>query len=173
MSISADVPALARRVTECLKSNPRAMTLALARELQVPEADVVRHLPAERVTELASDRFREMMDRLTAFGKVHVIVSNGATTLEAFGEFGRFSTWGEYFNVQTKSLDMHIRHEQIGAVFAVEKPGHMDGVTTLSLQFYDQAGDSAFKVFLTFGQHAPTPECRARWEAFRDEFKLS
>ena len=29
--------------------------------------------------------------------------------------------------MQTKSLDMHIRWKEIGAVFAVEKPGHLDG----------------------------------------------
>ena len=163
--------ALAARVAAYLQENPRTMTLSLARSWGLPEADIVRHLPAGQVTELVADRFAEMMEQLTGFGKVHVIVSNRATTLEAFGEFGRFSTWGEFFNVQTKSLDMHIRHEQIGAVFAVEKPGHMDGVTTLSLQFYDQAGESAFKVFLTFGQHAPAPEVRARWETFRDAFR--
>ena len=60
-------------------------------------------------------------------------------TLEATGQFGNFSTWGEFFNVQTK-LDMHIRWPQLAAAFAVEKPGHLDGVPTLSVQFFDAAG---------------------------------
>ena len=81
--------------------------------------------------ELSAERFTEMMDRLADYEKVHVIVSNAATTVEAFGQFGGFSTMGPFFNVQTKTLDMHIRPEQIAAVFAVEKPGHLDGVTTL------------------------------------------
>jgi len=36
-------------------------------------------------------------------------------------------------------------------VFAVEKPGHMDGTVTRSFQFFDQTGTAAFKVFLNFG----------------------
>ena len=82
---------------------------------------------------------------------MRVLVSNGATTIEVDGQFGGFSTAGEFFNVQTDSLDMHIRWQQLAAVFAVEKPGHMDGTATRSFQFFDQTGAAAFKVFLNFG----------------------
>ena len=78
----------------------------------------------------------ELVRAFETLGDVHVIVTNGSVTLESFGRFGNFSSFGEsdhrYFNVQTKSLDMHIRPATIAAVFAVEKPGHMDGVRTLS-----------------------------------------
>ncbi len=166
---SADIQT---RVTEYFNENPRAMTMVAARELGISEADVLRNLSSDRVTELSADRFREMMDWLAEGDKVHVIVSNGATTIEAFGQFGNFSTHGPFFNVQSKTLDMHIRHEAIDSVFSVEKPGHLDGVTTLSIQFYDTQGRSAFKVFLTFGQNVPSEACRQRWVAFRDEFSL-
>jgi putative hemin transport protein len=162
----------ATTVTEYFQSNPRAMTMVAARELGISEAEVMRNLPSDRVTELAAPRFVEMMDRLADYEKVHVIVSNGATTIESFGKFGNFSTYGPFFNVQSKSLDMHIRQDAIDAVFAVEKPGHLDGVVTLSIQFYDRQGSSAFKVFLTFGATAPSDECRTWWLGFRDEFTI-
>ena len=93
------------------------------------------------------------------------------TSLEANGEFGGFRTTGEFSNVQTKSLDMHIRWQHLGAAFAVEKPGHLDGVNTLSIQFYDREGVSAFKVFLTFGGSAPPPEKVALFMALRERFR--
>ena len=163
---------VADKISEYFQSNPRAMTMVAARELGVSEAQVMRALPSDRVTELTASEFRSMMDRLADYEKVHVIVSNGATTLETFGKFGNFSTYGPFFNVQTKNLDMHIRQDQIDAVFAVEKPGHLDGVMTLSIQFYDCQGSSAFKVFLTFGEKAPSAACRKWWEDFRDEFAI-
>jgi len=163
----------AEKINEYFQSNPRAMTMVAARELGISEAQVMRGLPSDRVTELAADKFRTMMDRLETFEKVHVIVSNGATTIESFGNFGNYSTYGPFFNVQTKTLDMHIRQDQIEAVFAVEKPGHLDGVMTLSIQFYDRQGSSAFKVFLTFGENVPSVKCREWWENFRDEFAIS
>jgi len=163
----------AQAVRDYFTEHPHGMTLVAARELGLKESDVLRHLPTGSVRELDSRDPRAMIEALARFGRVHVIVSNGSTTIEAHGEFGNFSTWGGFFNVQTKSLDMHIKHEQIEAVFAVEKPGHLDGVSTLSFQFYDNTGGSSFKVFLTFGGKAPSEELRAKWEAYCGEFAVS
>ena len=156
--------------------NPRKMTVQLARELGVAELEVIRALPADMATELDVSRWEELLCALEPLGDVHVIVTSGAATLEAFGRFGNFSTFGSgegrYFNVQTKTLDLHVRPAALGAAFAVEKPGHMDGVNTLSFQFYGHDGASAFKVFLTFGGSAPPAEKRRAFDALRDRFRL-
>lgn len=104
--------------------------------------------------ELDIARWEELLCSFEVFGSVRVLVSNGAETIEVDGQFGGFSTAGEFFNVQTDTLDMHIRWEQLGAAFAVEKPGHMDGMATRSFQFFDRTGAAAFKVFLN---------CRCCW----------
>src|SRR5947209_182822 len=171
-AVAADSLSLTERVRATLADNPGAMTLQLARDFGVPEADILRCLPAERVAELDLGRWQELLERLPALGQVHVIVSNGAATLESVGTFGNFSTWGEFFNVQTKSLDMHIRFNNLGAIFAVEKPSHMTGINTLSIQFYDRAGAAAFKVFLTFGSKAATAEQTELFARLRDDFRL-
>ncbi len=160
------------RVQEALRKNPGMMTLQLARDLGVPEVEVIRALPSERVVELDPSRWEEILRALEGIAKVHVIVSNGCVTSEVIGQFGGFSTWGEFFNVQSKTLDMHIRWPQLAAIFAVEKPGHMDGVNTLSIQFYDRSGAAAFKVFLTFGGKAPPPERHQQFTQLRDQFRL-
>src|SRR5690349_5696523 len=139
------------------------MTMQLARDLGVPEAEVIRALPDGRAVELDVGRWEAILRRLEGLGKLHVIVSNGAATLESVGEFGNFSTWGEFFNVQTKTLDMHIRHPNLGAAFAVEKPSHMSGVNTFSIQFYDRQGASALKVFFGFGTAEVPAEVAARF----------
>lgn len=158
-------------VAAILRDQPNAMTMQVARQLGVPEADVIRALPDDRAVELDIARWEELIRSLEAFGNVHVIVTNGAVTLESTGIFGNFSTWGEFFNVQTK-LDMHIRWRQLGAAFAVEKPGHLDGVNTLSVQFYDPAGVAAFKVFITFGGAPPSAEKQAAFDALRERFRV-
>jgi putative hemin transport protein len=161
---------LLRRVKAALDAHPGAMTMQLARDLGVTEAEIIRALPEGRAVELDVTRWEDLLRRLEALGEVHVIVSNGAATLESVGRFGGFSTWGEFFNVQTKTLDMHIRFGNLGAAFAVEKPSHMSGVNTLSVQFYDTAGHAAFKVFLNFGGGI-SAERAARFAALRDEFR--
>jgi putative hemin transport protein len=130
----------------------------------------IRAFPPDRVTELDVARWRELLESLEAFGPVRVLVSNGATTIEVDGRFGGFSTAGEFFNVQTDSLDMHIRWQQLAAAFAVEEPGHMDGTGTRSFQFFDPAGAAALKVFVNFGGPIP-PEREAQFHEARTRFR--
>ena len=158
------------RIRAAVEKNPRKMTLQLARDLGVPEVEVIRAFPQDRVTELDIVRWQELIESLEAFGSVRVLVSNGATTIEVDGQFGGFSTAGEFFNVQTDTLDLHIRWQQLAAVFAVEKPGHMDGTATRSFQFFDQSGTAALKVFLNFGGPI-LPEREALFGELRTRFR--
>ncbi len=164
-------PEQRQRIEAALRSSPSQMTVQLARQVGVPEVEVIRALPDGRAVELDAGRWEEIIRAFEGLGKVHVIVTNGSTTCEVVGQFGGFSNWGEFFNVQTTSLDMHIRYCELAAAFAVEKPGHMDGVTTLSIQFYDRAGHAAFKVFLSFGGQKAAPERQALFNDLRDRFR--
>lgn len=166
-------PELREQIRAKLAADPAAMTVVVARELRVPEVEVIRSMPLDKATELDATKFEQILRDFEPMGMLHVIASNGACTLECFGQFGNFSTWGDYFNVQTKSLDMHIRHKQINAIFAVVKPSHMDSKDTISFQFYDRSGGAAFKVFLTFGGDEIPAEKRAAFEALRDKYKLA
>src|SRR4051794_23839890 len=171
MNLTAELPSdLAARVRAAFEDNPGAMTMQLARDFGVAEATILRAMPHGRAVELDVKCWEEILGKLATIGDVHVIVTNGAATLECVGRFGGFSTWGEFFNVQTKTLDMHIRYGNLGAVFAVEKPSHMTGVNTLSVQFFDTTGAAAFKVFLNFGERVK-PERQAQFAALRDDFR--
>jgi putative hemin transport protein len=149
------------RIQAAIEANPRKMTMQLARELGVPEVEVIRAFPSHRAVELDIARREEIIRSLAELGDVRVIVSNGCTTVEVEGQFGGFSEAGPFFNVQTSSLDMHIRWKELGAVFAVEKPGHLDGISTFSVQFYDSMGAAGFKVFLNFGEPVSVKKAEA------------
>ncbi len=170
--LPADPALRAQAIREAYLANPRAMAVQLARQLGVPEVEVVRAMPDEQAVELDASRWEQLLRDFEPLGNVHVVCTNGAVTIEAFGQFGNFSTWGDYFNVQTKSLDMHIQFKKLAHVFAVQKPSHMDGVNTLSVQFFDPAGSSAFKVFLTFGGKAPPANKVQAFEQLRDRYRL-
>ncbi len=160
----------ADRIRSAVQKNPRKMTLQLARDLGVPEVEVIRAFPPDRAAELDIARWEELLRSFESLGAVRVLVSNGAATIEVDGHFGGFSTAGEFFNVQTDTLDMHIRWQQLAAAFAVEKPGHMDGTATRSFQFFDQTGAAVFKVFLNFGGPI-SPEREARFVEIRSKFR--
>jgi putative heme iron utilization protein len=159
---------VASRLRTAVAADPGQLTSQLARRFEVPEAEVVRAYAT--AAELDISRWQELISSFEALGKVHVIVSSAGATLEAEGHFGNFSLWQDFFNVQTDSLDMHIRWRELGSAFAFEKPSHMNGVNTLSFQFFDHAGHAAFKVFLNFGGK-PTPERAAHFAELRERFR--
>lgn len=161
----------AARVREAFNRNRRKMTPQLAEELGVSERDVVRYLPDDLSAELDLARLEALVTRFETLGEVRVLTNNGTATLEVLGKFGGYSHWGPYFNVQTESLDMHIRLDRIAAAFAVVKPSHMDGHNTLSFQFFDAEGKNAFKVFVSFGGDDPGELQVARFLSLREEFR--
>jgi putative heme iron utilization protein len=105
-------------------------------------------------------------------GDVTVILSNGAATIEVFGQFGKFTNKDDFLNVRTKSLDMHIRSWELADVFAFRKPSHLDGHESLSFQFFDKRGSAAFKVFLNFGGSAPSPELLEKYNILIEKFSI-
>lgn len=158
-------------IRDTFNADRKQMTLMVARKMRVPEAEVIRSLEGDIARELDSSRWEEIIRSFEDLGNVHVIISNGATTLEAFGQFGKFSNTDGFFNVQSKSLDMHICSWELASVFAFRKPSHTDGREALSFQFYDQHGDSAFKVFLTFGGNDPALEIIQKYNEMLKKFK--
>jgi putative hemin transport protein len=163
-------PEVRERIRAELRDDPMEMTVQIAKRLGVPEVEVIRELPDGRGTELDVGRWQEIFEAFESAGKVHVIVSNAVTTCEVTGKFGNFSTWGEFFNVQSGSLDLHIRYKLLTHAFAVEKPSHTDASRTLSVQFFDPEGRAAMKVFINFAG-VPSPERLAAWEHIRATFK--
>jgi putative heme utilization carrier protein HutX len=160
------------QVQEALARNPRQMTMLLARRLDLPEEAVVRAMPEGASVPLDVSRWEQLMAALEALGEVHVIVSNGSTTMETTGRFGGMSSRGGFFNVQSDDLDMHIQRPKVRAAYAVRKASHFDGHETLSVQFFDHTGTAAFKVFLTFGGGEPAAERRGQFEDLIGEFSL-
>ncbi|MGL4552222.1 MAG: ChuX/HutX family heme-like substrate-binding protein [Gemmataceae bacterium] len=158
------------RVRAELRDDPMEMTVQIAKRLGVPEADVIRELPDGRGVELDAARWQELFAAFEPLGDVHVIVSNSVTTCEVVGSFGGFSVWGEFFNVQSGSLDLHVRFKRLASAFAVEKPGHTGGGRTLSVQFFDPEGQAALKVFVNF-TGKPTAERVSAFEAIRGAFR--
>jgi len=157
-------------IREAYNTDRSQMTLMLAYKLRVPEVDVIRALDGDTAHELDFSRWEAIIRAFEDLGNVHVIVSNGATTIEVYGQFGKFTNADGFLNVRTKSLDMHIRSWELASVFAFRKPSHLDGHESLSFQFFDKRGSAAFKVFLNLGSNEPSPELLEKYTTLIAKF---
>mgnify|MGYP003429224004 CR=1 FL=1 len=147
------------------------MTLMLAHQLQIPEVEIIRALEGDTAHELNFSRWEELIRAFEELGDVTVIVSNGSTTIESFGQFGGFNNAQGFLNVRSKSLDMHIRGWELADVFAFRKPSHLDKHESLSFQFFDKRGTAAFKVFLNFDGGEPSADLKQRYDDFIAKFQ--
>ncbi len=158
-------------IRDAFNQDRSQMTLMLAHQLQIQEVEILRALEGDTARELDFNRWEEIIRAFEALGEVTVIVSNGSTTIESFGQFGGFNNAQGFLNVRSKSLDMHIRGWELASVFAFRKPSHLDKHESLSFQFYDRRGNSAFKVFLNFGGNDPSPEQVQRYNELIQKFR--
>lgn len=157
-------------IRDAFNQDRSQMTLMLAHQLQIPEVEILRALEGDTAHELNFSRWEELIRAFEELGEVTVIVSNGATTIESFGQFGGFNNAHGFLNVRSKSLDMHIRGWELASVFAFRKPSHLDKHESLSFQFFDRRGNAAFKVFLNFGGNEPAPELVEKYKGFIQKF---
>lgn len=172
VALSPEMTETERRqaIREAYNEDRSQMTLMLAHQLRIPEVDVIRALEGDTARELDFSRWEEIIRAFEELGEVTVIVSNGSTTIESFGQFGGFNNAQGFLNIRSKSLDMHIRGWELASVFAFRKPSHLDRHESLSFQFFDKRGNSAFKVFLNFGGKDPAPEIEEKYNGLIERF---
>lgn len=165
---------LKERVRQYFARRPAALTLLAARELGVPEADVIRALEGEVADALDPVRLEPILADLAAWGRCQVVVTNRGATLESYGEFGGISRSGPFLNVETATLDLHLRPAGISSAFSVDKRGHMDGRPIHTVQFYDTQGDSVMKVVMPRDEATKSysPVQEAAFAAFRERHRL-
>lgn len=125
------------------------MTMMASKKFGVPEREVVDALVGHwPIVRFRPGVFRELMEALPDLGLMRVFVRSNAVVIESVGVFGGYSETGPFFNVQTDTLDMHIFHEEIASIYSIQKTGHDSTFTTHSFQFFDHAGNAAFKAYL-------------------------
>lgn len=157
-------------IREAYNEDRSQMTLMLAYKLRTPEVEILRALEGDTARELDGSRWEEIVRAFEPLGEVTVIVSNGAATVEVFGQFGKFFNKDGFLNIRTETLDMHIRGWELASVFAFTKPSHLDKHESLSFQFFDKRGAAAFKVFLNFGGSEPTLELKRTYNELIERF---
>ena len=89
----------------------------IAKKAGVSEGEVFEALEGKTAWALDPARFPGIMDQLTHWGQVMVMVKNPYAVMESFGVLGGYSNEGEYFNIKTDEIDMHIKPEGIASVY--------------------------------------------------------
>lgn len=120
-------------------------TVMAARALSVPEREVVRALD-DQSFEVGIQRFSEIMDEISEWGEILMIVTNGSVICEVSGELPKGSYSHGMFNLHsdTSPIGGHLVADKFDSIHFVSHP--FMGKESLSVQVYDKEGNSAFKI---------------------------
>ena len=139
---------LAESIRAYFQGDRSRMTMMAARKFAVPEQAVVEALVGQwPIVRLRDGAFRELMDALPGLGTMRVFVRSKAAVIESVGPSAaiprpaRSSTSRPTPSTCTSSPPRSMR----------STPSRSGGTTPLathSFQFFDRAGDAAFKAFL-------------------------
>jgi putative heme utilization carrier protein HutX len=148
MNCACETKGLKEKVGKVVLENPSQATLAMARELEINEMDVIRNLPEYMVKEVSKDRFDEIIAEVSTWGMLTVIVQNESTILEVKAPFP-MGTYGHgYYNLKSKDTPVggHIKADDLSAIFFLSKP--FMGLESHSIQFFNKNGNAMFKLYL-------------------------
>ncbi|MGE0630102.1 MAG: heme utilization cystosolic carrier protein HutX [Hyphomicrobiaceae bacterium] len=160
-------PGTTDKLAAALAANPDGILEHIAADNGVSTFDVVRSLPDECRTILPGERFEAVMQSLTAWGEVLFIVHTSDIVLECKGSIPPGSMARGYFNIHGDSpISGHIKAANCRHIAFVDRP--FMGRRSLSLQFFNEAGEAMFKIFVRRDEHRElVAEQVARFETLR------
>ena len=135
-------------ITEIIDEDPSKNTSVIAKELSIPELTVVQSLPEKMVSLVGPEYFDAITEEIDKWGELTIIVQTDSVIFEVKSALPRGSYAKGYYNIMGHKAPAggHFRIDHLNAIAFVDKP--FMGVRTLSIQFYNLAGNSMFKVFL-------------------------
>ena len=80
---------IAQRIQTLLEQDPSAHPSSIATQLAVSEWEVVRHLPADLMTQVPSDQAEALLADLAGWGPVTTIVESDGSIFEVKAPFPR------------------------------------------------------------------------------------
>jgi putative heme utilization carrier protein HutX len=167
----ADVAAPQRpSLAERLAQSADGVLEQIARDYAVSTFDVVCALPAEHRTIVPGTRFAEVMQALTDWGEVLLIVHTQDVVLECAGSIPHGSFARGYYNLHGDSpIGGHLKAENCRHIAFVSRP--FMGRPSRSLQFFNASGEAMFKVFVRRDQERSLlPAQVERFDALRQRW---
>lgn len=148
MSTTAGSVRLARdELARKLAENPDGVLERIAEEAGVSTFNVVDALPAEHRTIVPGERMCDVLEALTTWGDVLVIVHTRDLVLECKGPIPPGTHGRGYFNIHGAGpISGHIKTDNCAHVAFVSRP--FMGRPSRSIQFFNRDGEAMFKVFV-------------------------
>ena len=150
-------------------ASPGDLLEAIARDYGVSTLEVVRNLPSEQGAVVSGEAFADIMQEITTWGEILFLIHNADIVLECTGTLPPGSFGHGYFNIHGDSpIGGHIKADNCKAIAFVARGAKR---VSMSIQFYNAAGDAMFKIFVRRdAARELIPDQVAKFEALRARY---
>lgn len=159
-------PEQAAKIEEMMAAKYPVTFGSVAKALGVTPCEAAQLLP-ESVTAFvagdASERFAEIWEMLASWEKVTLFIIHAGNVFEIEGKLHTGKIAQGYYNILSKhaTIGGHLNYQDVAAVCFAEFP--FMGRESLSVQFFNKAGEAAFAVYAGRENHQIIPSVK---EAF-------
>jgi putative hemin transport protein len=136
---------LRQRVADYKRDNPRSHARDVASAVGVREVQLVALNCGSTATRLDT-RFRELYEALPSLGETKTMARSEAVVIERWGAFDKVEIGDHMGQVVGEEIDLRLFVSRWRSAFAVTEQGPRG--ERLSIQVFDDAGDSVQKVYL-------------------------
>ena len=135
-------------VHEKVEDNPSVMPRNLARELNVPEGEIIGALPDDMRTRVPASDFISVWETMTEWEKVTFFAETPGAIIEVSGALPKGKSGHGMYNLLDKNFPLggHIMPENIASIWLVSKP--IFNLESHSIQFFDGSGRLCFGIYL-------------------------
>lgn len=134
-------------IREQIASGKTSILEWIAKDHSVATLDVLRLLPDDQRTIIVDPPVKAILDDLSTWGDLMIIVQTGSIVAEVVSALPRASEGRGYFNFGGGApFGGHLKQDACRHVAFIERL--FSGRTSLSIVFYDDQGESILKVFV-------------------------
>lgn len=128
-----------------LQDQPGVVLENVARTFNVSLVDVVSRLPASEQVTAPGSMFVPVMEEISSWGKLTLIVNTPEMVLEAKGPVGKGSMGRGYFNIPG-AIGGHFKPEEFHSISFIDRA--LMGKPSRSILFFNAHGSCVFKLYL-------------------------
>lgn len=123
----------------------------LAHKHGISMRDVVDSLPEGSRSQMAGERFIEVLEEVAGWGDVLLILNTEDGVFECKGPIVPGSVGAGYYNLgHGSAISGHLRYDRCCDIYCVRRDFH--GMDTCSIQFFNAEGGCMFKLFVGRGE---------------------
>nr|WP_228767288.1 heme utilization cystosolic carrier protein HutX [Vibrio hibernica] len=135
-------------VLTAITEDPSLLPASIAQQLNISELEVVLSLPKEMAVIISGSHAQSILEQLVGWGPMTSIVHSSGSIFEVKAPFPKGKVAHGYYNLMGREGELHghLKLESMSKVALISKL--FRGKESYYFGFFDQQGDSIFKVYL-------------------------